>query len=416
MGDAIGDLTGMEFSSSSRYTIVEEIGRGGMGIVFLAEKDCEGVVDDVVLKTLRSLSPEHEQKLKDEANIATALRHENIVKTYGLESIPLGVVPDAFRQEMDELDSQHGRRKLGERLRARKRMVRSGVSKKLEPKRRSRREAPGEKELRLSMLVMDYVDGTDLRQLQRQHLKTRRLLPCLLAGFIVSRLARALAYAHEWIVHRDISPENVLVNNQGVVKLSDFGIAVPTDGPSPIFAGKLGYMSPEQLRGDPLDGRSDIYSLGIVLYHLLTGIPVLQPPPKLPFAQALQEAIGLVTEWQPPPPHTVRYDIPEVISDLCMRMIETHPDGRIRRADDVASLLEQKYLYAEGFGPTNNSLAAYVSLFERGFDAPTSDELRQLSFLTSLDGSVHLERTANGADYTDSGRELVKEYREYHRG
>ena len=87
------DLSGLKFGSSSNYTILSEIGRGGMGIVFLAEKDSEGVVDLVALKTIRTKSADQEKRLREEANIATGLRHENIVKTYGLESIPYSQNP-----------------------------------------------------------------------------------------------------------------------------------------------------------------------------------------------------------------------------------------------------------------------------------------------------------------------------------
>ena len=93
------DLSGLKFNSSSNYSILSEIGRGGMGIVLLAEKDCEGVADLVALKTIRTKSADHEKRLKEEANLATGLRHENIVKTYGLESIPYSQLPPEFLRE-----------------------------------------------------------------------------------------------------------------------------------------------------------------------------------------------------------------------------------------------------------------------------------------------------------------------------
>src|SRR5207244_1246040 len=104
------DLSGLKFASSSTYTIVGEIGRGGMGIVLLAEKNSEGVADLVALKTIRTKSTDHEMRLKQEANIATGLRHENIVKTYGLEAIPYGQLPPEFLQEFDKLSFEDARR------------------------------------------------------------------------------------------------------------------------------------------------------------------------------------------------------------------------------------------------------------------------------------------------------------------
>src|SRR5258706_11867263 len=104
------DLSGLKFTSSSTYTVVGEIGRGGMGIVLLAEKNSEGVADLVALKTIRTKSADQELRLKQEANIATGLRHENIVKTYGLEAIPYSQLPPEFLQEFDKLSFEDAKR------------------------------------------------------------------------------------------------------------------------------------------------------------------------------------------------------------------------------------------------------------------------------------------------------------------
>lgn len=397
--DPIAGLEGLSFSSSSSYTIVEEIGRGGMGIVFLAEKDAEGVVDEVVLKMIRTISPKHEEKLKREANIATRLRHENIVKTYGLETIPVSQLPEAFQREIDSLTPAQSRR------RAVRPLSRRGDMRRQLQRRRMERAARDDR--KMYVMVMDYVEGTDLRTLHYDHLRRKRLMPAPLSAFAVSRICRALAYAHESIVHRDISPENILVNTQGVAKLSDFGVAADADGVTDTFAGKLGYMAPEQLGGKPVDGRADIYALGLVLYQLLTGINVQHPPSQIPFAQQLDEARRLILKT-PPPPHVVRPDVPAVLSQICMEMIERDPDMRLPRAEDVGNLLEQRYLYAAGFGPTNNSLAAYMAIFEREMKDPTQDELRQLNFMRGEDGKIKLVRTAKPEDYSDAGRALVE--------
>ena len=96
-------ITEFSFDSRMNYTFIEEIGRGGMGIVYLASRNSGGVVDYVVLKTLKSLNEEDEKALAQEANLAAQLRHENIVKTYGLESIPLSVLPEPFLQSLGAL-------------------------------------------------------------------------------------------------------------------------------------------------------------------------------------------------------------------------------------------------------------------------------------------------------------------------
>ena len=397
--DPIADLQGISFSSSSSYTVIEEIGRGGMGIVFLAEKDAEGVVDEVVLKMIRTISPKHEESLKREANIATRLRHENIVKTYGLEAIPVSQLPEAFQREIDSLDPAEARR------RAVKPLARRGDIRRQFQRRRMARAARDDR--KMYVMVMDYVEGTDLRTLHREHLRRKRLLPAPLAAFAVSRICRALAYAHETIVHRDISPENILINTQGVAKLSDFGVAADAGGVTDTFAGKLGYMAPEQLRGGPVDARADIYALGLVLYQILTGIPIQHPPSNLPVARQLEEARSLAAKT-PAPPHLMRPDVPPVLSQICMEMIERDPAMRLPRAEDVGNLLEQRYLYAAGFGPTNNSLAAYMAIFEREMKEPTQDELRQLNFMKGEDGKIKLVRTARPEDYSDAGRALVE--------
>lgn len=93
-------LRGFSFASSSSYTIVEELGRGGMGVVYLVEKNCEGVLDYVVFKSFKTLDEEQEARLRNEANIATFLRHENIVKTYGLEACRLSGMPAEFQRSL----------------------------------------------------------------------------------------------------------------------------------------------------------------------------------------------------------------------------------------------------------------------------------------------------------------------------
>ena len=94
-------LRGFSFPSSSSYTIVEELGRGGMGVVYLVEKNCGGVLDYVVFKSFKTLDDEQEARLRNEANIATFLRHENIVKTYGLEYCKLSDMPEQFRKNLN---------------------------------------------------------------------------------------------------------------------------------------------------------------------------------------------------------------------------------------------------------------------------------------------------------------------------
>ena len=382
------DLSGLKFHSSSGYTVVCEIGRGGMGIVLLAEKNSEGVVDLVALKTIRAKSAEHEAHLKREANVATGLRHENIVKTYGLEAIPYAQLPQDFLKEFDSLSFESARR--AERL-----------ERPAGDRRGTFRLQPGGADARrLLLMVMDYIEGTDIRAFHNDHVKRDLLLPVPLAAFIVSRVARALAYAHQTIVHRDISPENLLVNTQGVVKLSDFGVAVSENAGG--VTGKIPYLSPEQIFGQAVDARTDLYSLGLVLYMLLTGIPLQRSPARLP----IQERVDFVRRLLGKPFPTaaaVRPDVPAPVSEICAKMLERDPARRYADAEEVVRDLEQRYLYAKGFGPTNNSMQAYLEIFDAQFREMSKEQLRQLPFLNG-----ELKRPLDPAHgFSAEGRRLL---------
>jgi len=389
------DLSGLKFASSSTYTIVGEIGRGGMGIVLLAEKNSEGVADLVALKTIRAKSADHEMRLKQEANIATGLRHENIVKTYGMEAIPYSQLPPEFLQEFDKLSFEDARRHALQRAVPGGRFGDARTRLRVVPQSTT--------EQKLYMMVMDYIEGTDIRTFANDHLKRDLLLPVPLAAFIVSRVARSLAYAHLSIIHRDISPENLLLNTQGVVKLSDFGVAV--DHKEEGLTGKLSYMSPEQMAGEAVDVRTDVYSLGLVLYLLLTGIPLQKVPTKLPPKERVEYARKIM--GRPTlAPHRVRTDVPEAISEICMKMLASDREKRFARAETVARDLEQKYLYAKGFGPTNNSLQAYLEIFDAQFKEITAEQVQQLPFLHG-----ELKRPVSHVFYTPEGKSFLDEVR-----
>src|SRR5207302_865181 len=135
------------------------------------------------------------------------------------------------------------------------------------------------------VLAMDFVEGRDLRAVWNRCAKKQVAFPIDVAVYIVKELCRGLAYAHGFpdlhLVHRDVSPPNVLVSYTGEVKLTDFGLASSTlklEKTAPgIIYGKVAYMSPEQARGEKLDGRSDMYAAAIVLWELLTGRQLFPP-------------------------------------------------------------------------------------------------------------------------------------------
>jgi len=410
----MSSLADLSFQSGSAFTFIEEIGSGGMGIVYLAKKHCEGVSDLVVLKTIRTMTNRQIEALKAEANIAAALRHENIVRTYGLEAIPFENLPEKFQKEISTLKKGYGKRGSKKRAEAGTRgmelltdmrMGKSRAMTDLEAQHFLARET-GYRGKRLYLAVMEYIEGWDLREIHGNHIQAGLLLPIELNAFIISRICRALEYAHEYIVHRDISPENILVSHQGVAKLTDFGIAVAADQEIFGLAGKIQYMPPEQVRYDRVDNRSDIFSLGLVAYYLLTGVSLFAVPMGVTFEEQAAYYEKLLKK-EIPPPHEVCLDVPEEYSGIIMKMLEFDTDARYQTIENVGSDIEKKYLYSEGFGPTNNSLAAYMKIFESGFKIYTRQDLQQLTFLKNDEKKYRLKRKIRKELYSDKGRLLI---------
>lgn len=407
-------LADLSFKSGSAFTFIEEIGSGGMGIVYLAKKHCEGVNDLVVLKTIRTITNRQVEALKAEANIAAALRHENIVRTYGMEAIPFENLPKDFQKQISTLKKDFGkiegkkRTEAGTRgmeLLTDLRMGRSQAITDLE----EQHFLTGETDFhgkRLYLVVMEYIEGWDLREIHGNHVKAGLLLPIELNAFIISRICRALEYAHEYLVHRDISPENILVSDQGVTKLTDFGIAVAADQDIFGLAGKIQYMAPEQVQNDQIDNRSDIFSLGLVAYYLLTGVSLFSVPMGLSFDKQAEYYEKLLKK-EIFPPHKVCLDVPAEYSAIIMKMLEFDPDRRYQTIEQVGSDIEKKCLYGQGFGPTNNSLAAYMKIFESDFTIYTKQDLQQLTFMKNVGEKYRLKRKISKSLYSDEGRQLI---------
>jgi len=248
-----------------RYEILGELGRGAMGVVYRAR---DPIIDRVVaLKTINlaltgAALASFEARFFQEARSAGRLNHPNIVTIY-----------DAGKAD--------------------------GVA----------------------YIAMEFLEGTSLREILDEHppLSVPRILET------VAQVARGLAYAHEnGVVHRDIKPANIIVLKNRRPKITDFGIARlgEADGPGSERAGSPKYMSPEQIRGDvTLDGRSDVFSLGTVLYEMLTGKP--------PFdGESVTAIMQAVLEHTPPVPSVVDGHVPPELDGVVMRMLAKRPDDR----------------------------------------------------------------------------------------
>lgn len=173
------------------------------------------------------------------------------------------------------------------------------------------------------IIVMELIEGTSLRKL----LAKKKKLPWDKATYIAVQLASALEEAHsKQIIHKDIKPENVLITRDGKVKLADFGIAVLIQRiRQAAVSGTPGYMAPEQITGKYLDETADIFSLGIVLYEMLTG--------SNPFiADDFKEAVHRTLNLNPEEPHLVDPSVPKKLSDIVMKAIAKDPDFRFQSA------------------------------------------------------------------------------------
>ena len=264
---------------AGRYEIVRPLGAGGMGAVYLA-RDRE-LGEDVAVKMLHAeLVGSDEtatERLKAETRLARRISHRNVVRTHDF-----GVCDGAC------------------------------------------------------YVTMEFVEGMTVRQL----LETRGRLGIASVLALGSQLAEALDVAHrQGVVHRDIKPQNLLLDAEGVLKVMDFGVARLVERTTVLtqagmVVGTPAYMSPEQLLAEDVDGRSDLYSAGVVLYECLTG--------RLPFEAA--SPISLIAKLlhdEPEAPAALNGDIPPALSALVLRLLAKKADERPRTAAELSGLLAQ---------------------------------------------------------------------------
>ncbi|MBI4705577.1 MAG: protein kinase [Deltaproteobacteria bacterium] len=293
-----------------RYRLLERIGRGGMAEVFKAKSfGVEGFEKALVIKRIVPELARHQKFVEmfiREAKLAVRLSHANIVQVFDLGRIE------------------------GEPARA-----------------------PS------YFIAMEYVAGLDLATLLRHYRRSKRRLPVGMAVYLGAEVAKALDHAHRrqdeqgralGIVHRDVSPQNILLSWEGDVKVTDFGIAKARDSieaeerPSELEAGrasgKIAYLCPEQIRTEPTDARSDLFSLGIVLYEIVTGANPFAAPTST-------ETVRRIGSGEYPPIGLVRPEVPEQLGAIVDRLLGASPDLRPASAGELCELL-LAYGYASG--------------------------------------------------------------------
>ena len=204
-------------------------------------------------------------------------------------------------------------------------------------------------------IVLEYIDGWSLSEFIDRHLTVDRLPPADLAVFIVSRVCRALQYVFEKaaIVHRDVSPSNIMMTREGTVKLIDFGIATRSGTRTESLVGKPAYMAPEVIASTSMDNRSDVFSLGAVFYEILT----LDRLFKGATAEAtLIEVVAGVMRS----PREINPDVPEAVVEILSKTLERRVEKRYASAAEMGAACEH-WLYDKGYGPTNLTLKEYLS-------------------------------------------------------
>lgn len=297
---------------NTTYRLREKIASGGMGTVYRAvQEGANGFRKTVAIKTIhkRFLSrPEDVKRFVSEAKLVANLIHENVLQVY----------------------------QLG--------MGKSGY-----------------------YIVMEYVEGLDLGQLLTSHKDLGACISPPISAYILSRVAAALHYAHNArdrtqqalnIVHRDVTPGNIMMNWNGVVKLADFGIAkamtASTAGKEEgkVVYGSMPFMSPEQARYQPTTPQSDIYSLGLVAYEMFTN-------------QRLHNVTtyeDLLTCLEAPilPPSQLNPAVPRELNDLVMRALSPDPASRWPDAQSLQMQLET-YLMQSQIMPSSDLLSYYIN-------------------------------------------------------
>ena len=196
-------------------------------------------------------------------------------------------------------------------------------------------------------IAMEYVAGKDVRSIQERYRRRREAMPMAQAVYIASKMCEGLDYAHRKkdargveldIIHRDVSPQNILISYEGEVKIIDFGIAKAANRTQKteagILKGKFGYMSPEQVRGLPIDRRSDVFAVGVILYEMITG-------ERLFSGESDFSTLERVRSADVPRPITLKPNLPEGLDRIMMKALAREPEDRYQWASELQEDLQR---------------------------------------------------------------------------
>ncbi|MEW5737276.1 MAG: serine/threonine-protein kinase [Myxococcota bacterium] len=324
-----------------KYTLVDRIAVGGMAEIFLARQaGLEGFEKTIVIKRIRphlSKQPNFVKMFLNEAKLAAQLNHPNIVQIYDL-----GKINESY------------------------------------------------------FIAMEYIFGRDMRRIIPKADALGIPFPMVYALKIASSVCEGLYYAHQrtdlyghplHIVHRDVTPENIFVSFDGTVKVLDFGIAKAANQIEQTRAGeikgKLSYMSPEQCMGKSLDNRSDLFSLGVVLYEWLTGFKLFTGDSEVAILKS-------ITEGKIYAPSYFKADIPEAVEAILMKALEKDRDRRYQTAWEMQYDLDQ-FLSQYEFTPSNIHLSNFLKQL---FNDELEEERERLAALRSPTGPEEIVEDA----------------------
>jgi len=296
---------------ADRYRITERIASGGMAEVFRGvAESLQGFRKNIAIKRVLPALTQNKKFVAmflDEARLSLSLQHANIVQVFDI-----GHTDDTY------------------------------------------------------FIVMEYVDGVDLKTLLEWRRRMGKRLPMAVALNIATEISKGLSYAHELlsyetgrplgIVHRDVSPPNVLISKQGEVKVVDFGLAkatsqIETTDPG-VVKGKMSYLSPEAARGEEVDSRSDIFAVGILMYEMLTG-------KRLFYGETDYQTVELVRNAKIPPIKAQNPDVEQELEDIVRKMLSRNKEDRFQTATDLQDALAH-YSYSRGLKVISRDVADLV--------------------------------------------------------